>query len=98
MHIPEHIHSQIGSRSLSRDLLLFLAVGKHQQRLLMFYNISAYVTVSLSLPARGKAWEGLCERLDVQRQTVPPHPPTPNRSCLNASLLARLNHMCIVLS
>lgn len=48
MHIPEHIHSQIGSRSLSRDLPLFLAVGKQQQRLLMFYNASVYVTVSLS--------------------------------------------------
>lgn len=77
-------------------IALFPAVGKLQQWLLMFHNI-VYLCLSLSqiffffkgTPPEGKCGRGLVDGWVFRHRQYFPH-----LSCLNASLLARLNHMC----
>lgn len=94
-HTHPHTHSHMTC------IALFSAVGKLQQWLLMFHNI-VYLFLRLRFffpffqghTARGKAWEGFWWRGWVFRHRQY----FPHLLCLNASLLARLNHMCGVLS
>lgn len=85
------------SCSPSRDLLLFLAVGKHEQRLLKFYKISAYVTLSLShllffpLP-EGKRGRGFVKGWMCRRRqySVPPVARASMLHCLPDSITCAL--------
>lgn len=73
--------------------------GKLQQWLLMFHNIVYLCRVSeFFLSFKGTLPEGKCGRGLLEGWVFRHRQYFPHLSCFNASLLARLNHMCSVLS